>query len=393
MADVAQNRAGQYVRQPTGYRAFIPRPLPPVPPLQLSGAGQSLLSAADIALGRLDGSIEILPDADLFMYMFIRKEAVLSSRIEGTQSSLNDLLTAEAKLFGLHNRDAVSEVINHVRAVNHGIVRLRALPLSIRLIKEIHKELIQGTRGSQYQPGQIRTSQNWIGPSGCALNEAIFVPPPPHLVAENLGDLESFWHSDSDLPMLIKVALAHAQFETIHPFLDGNGRIGRLLINFLLIESEILGKPALFLSAYFLRHRDDYYRLLQAIRDRGSWEDWVEFFLQGVLEVSQQAADSARRILALREDHRRTVAATFGRSAGNGLRLLEYLYRSPVLSVNQVCRFTGIRFRSANLLIARFVEEGLLEEITGNKRNRLFQYRPYTDIFAGDGADPSEPRS
>ncbi|MYB17331.1 MAG: Fic family protein [Chloroflexi bacterium] len=383
LSSTAIGRAGRYISQPAGYRAFIPRSLPPDPPLQLDETGHSLLSEAGIALGRLDGSIQILPDADLFMYMFIRKEAVLSSQIEGTQSSLNDLLAAEAKLFGLHERDDVWEVINHVQALNHGLERLETLPLSMRLIKEIHGVLIKDVRGSQYRPGEFRTSQNWIGAAGSTINEAVFVPPPPHEMQTALGELEKFWHSMSDLPILVKVALVHAQFETIHPFLDGNGRIGRLLVTFLLIISRTLRKPALFLSEYFIRRRDEYYLRLQAVRDEGAWEEWVMFFLRGVLQVSDQAALAAAEVVALREEHRQKVTENFGRSAANGLRILELLYKFPVVNVNLVSRNTKIGFGPANLLIARFVEEGLLAEITGNKRNRLFQYKPYTDLFAG----------
>ena len=351
--------------------------------MQLDETGQSLLSEASIALGRLDGSIQTLPDADLFMYMFIRKEAVLSCQIEGTQSSLNDLLVAEAKIFGLHQRDDVWEVINHVHALNRGLERLRDLPLSVRLVREIHAELITGVRGSQYSPGEFRTSQNWIGPAGCTIEEATFVSPPPHEMQNALGDLEKFWHSDTDLPILVKVALVHAQFETIHPFLDGNGRIGRLLITFLLIVSKTLRKPALFLSAYFIQHRSEYYEHLMAIRDAGAWERWVVFFLRGVLEVSNQAAAAAADIVALREKHRRFVTETFGRSAANGMGVLELLFRIPVISVNQVSLHAEIAFGPANQLINRFVDEGILEEITGNKRNRLFRYRPYIDVFIG----------
>ena len=379
----AVGRAGRYVSQSAGYKAFIPSSLPPDPPLQLDETGQSLLSEAGIALGRLDGSIQILPDADLFMYMFIRKEAVLSSQIEGTQSSLNDLLAAEAKLYGLHERDDVWEVINHVQALNHGLARLNELPLSMRLIREIHGVLIKDVRGSRYRPGEFRTSQNWIGAAGSAINDAVFVPPPPHEMQTALGELERFWHSDPGLPILIKIALVHAQFETIHPFLDGNGRIGRLLITFLLIISQTLREPALFLSEYFIRHRSEYYARLQAVRDEGAWENWVVFFLKGVLEVSNQAAAAAAEVVRLREEHRRMVTENFGRSAANGLRVLELLYRFPVVNVNQVSENTAIGFGHANLLIARFVDEGLLVEITGQKRNRLFQYKPYTDVFLG----------
>jgi Fic family protein len=225
----APTRAGRYITQPTGYRAFMPAPLPPQPALALGGELQGLLSAADRALGRLDGSVLTLPNPDLFVFMYVRKEAVLSSQIEGTQSSLQDLLAAEAQLFEPTLPRDVDEVINYVRAMNHGLARLAELPVSVRLIREIHAELMRGVRGGRLQPGELRTSQNWIGPAGCTLNTATFVPPPHHAVPAALGDLETFLHASDDLPPLVKIALAHVQFETIHPFLDGNGRVGRLL--------------------------------------------------------------------------------------------------------------------------------------------------------------------
>ena len=258
----AADRAGRYVRQIGGYRAFLPAPLPPEPPIRLSGELQSLLSRADLALGRLDGSIQTLPNPDLFVYMYVRKEAVLSSQIEGTQSSLQDLLSAEAQIFAAERPRDVDEVVNYVRAMNHGLARLKDLPVSVRLIREIHGELLAGVRGSHLTRGELRRSQNWIGPAGCTLNEAIFVPPPPQNVPEALGALERFLHEDKRLPLLIKIGLAHAQFETIHPFLDGNGRVGRLLITFLLCENGALRKPVLYLSHYFKRHRQQYYVLL-----------------------------------------------------------------------------------------------------------------------------------
>ncbi len=255
MNDSFSYRAGRYVLQPQGYKAFIPTPLPPEPGIQIEGELQVLLSKADRALGRLDGSIQTLPHADLFVFMYVRKEAVLSSQIEGTQSSLTDLLTVEAKILSSETPKDVDEVVNYVRAMNYGLDRLKELPLSLRLITEIHQELLEGARGSHLTPGELRRSQNWIGPGGCALMEASFVPPPPHEVPQALGDLETFLHGDSPLPSLIQIGLAHAQFETIHPFLDGNGRIGRLLITFLLCQREILIKPVLYLSHYFKRHR------------------------------------------------------------------------------------------------------------------------------------------
>jgi Fic family protein len=232
----------------------------------------------------------------LFVYMYVRKEAVLSSQIEGTQSSLQDLLSAEAKILSPETPQDVSEVINYVNAMNHGLERLAALPVSVRLIREIHEKLLAGVRGSHLTPGDLRTSQNWIGPGGCTLTEASFVPPPPGEVPEALAALERFIHGDSDLPLLVKIGLAHAQFETIHPFLDGNGRVGRLLITFLLCEQKVLLKPVLYLSHYFKRYRIQYYEHLQAVRDRGAWEEWLAFFVRGVTEVSREATETARRI-------------------------------------------------------------------------------------------------
>lgn len=244
MAETHSTRAGQYLSQPSGYRAFIPSPLPPLPPLRLEGELQRLLSQADRALGRLDGSVQTLPNPDLFVFMYVRKEAVLSSQIEGTQSSLQDLLAAEANLLGAESRPRdVDEVVNYVRAMKHGLARLGELPVSIRLIREIHGELLQGVRGSHLTPGELRISQNWIGPGGCSLAEASFVPPPPEELQQALGELELFLHQQDDLPALLKIGLAHAQFETIHPFLDGNGRIGRLLITFLLTENGTSTSP------------------------------------------------------------------------------------------------------------------------------------------------------
>ena len=376
-----QDRAGSYQRQLRGYRAFIPAPLPPTPPIQISGELQRLLSEADIALGRLDGSIQILPNPDLFVLMYVRKEAVLSSQIEGTQSSLQDLLAAEAALYAPEGPKDVDEVINYVSAMNHGLRRLPELPVSVRLIREIHEKLLADVRGHHLTPGELRISQNWIGAGGCTLAEATFVPPPPELVADSLGSLEGFLHAHSDLPVLIKIGLAHAQFETIHPFLDGNGRVGRLLITFLLMSSGVLHKPVLYLSYYLKRHRARYYELLQAIRDTGDWEAWLSFFLTGVSEVSAQASDTARRILALREAHRTLIAERLGRGAGSGHRVLEHLFERPIVSVNEVRDLIGFTYAAANQLVDRMVEVGILQEITGQARNRRFRYGSYIALF------------
>ena len=381
---ITLNRAGCYMRQPTGYRAFYPAPLPPQPPVQLDRELQTLLSQADRALGRLDGSITTLPNPDLFVMMYVRKEAVLSSQIEGTQSSLQDLLAAEAKIFSDTTPRDVDEVINYVKAMNHGLKRLQQLPVSVRLIREIHAILLKNVRGRHAAPGELRRSQNWLGPGGCTLTEATFVPPPPEIIPEVLGQWEKFLHADDPLPVLIKIGLAHAQFETIHPFLDGNGRLGRLLITFLLTERGVLQKPVLYLSHYFKRHRQDYYDHLQNIRDAGDWEAWLAFFLRGIADVSNEAAQTVRRILLLREDHRLAITQKLGRAAGNGHRVLDRLFQRPVVTVKDIQNITGTTYVAANQLVKRFEELGILVEMTGYMRNRRFLYGPYIALFLDD---------
>jgi Fic family protein len=376
-----QPRAGRYVQQPAGYRAFIPAPLPPDPPVDLAGPLRALLSEADYALGRLDGAILTLPNPDLFVFMYVRKEAVLSSQIEGTQSSLQNLLAAEARLHDPNAPADVSEVVNYVRAMNRGLARLAELPVSVRLIREIHAELMRGVRGGQLTPGELRTSQNWIGPAVCTLREATFVPPPPHEVPQALSDLERFLHSDSPLPVLVQIGLAHAQFETIHPFLDGNGRLGRLLITFLLTERKRLARPVLYLSHYFKRHRAEYYDRLQAVRDTGDWEGWLAFFLRGVAEVAHQATQTVAAILRMREDYRARITERLGRAAGNGHRIMERLFDHPILTVGTVREWLGVTPAGANQLVNRLVDIGLLREITGYARNRRFRFEPYLRLF------------
>lgn len=377
-----KNRAGRHVKQIQGYKAFIPAPLPPDPPLGIDMEMQGLLSTADRALGRLDGSILTLPDPDLFVFMYVRKEAVLSSQIEGTQSSLDDLLNAEAKIFDPERPEDVDEIINYVNALNYGLRRLGELPVSVRLIREIHERLLSGVRGSERQPGELRKTQNWIGPSGATLAEATFVPPPPDDVPPALSAFEKFIHKADTFPALVKIGLSHAQFETIHPFLDGNGRMGRLLITFMLCEKEILQKPVLYLSHYFRRHRSRYYDLLQSIRDDGDWEAWIKFFLRGVSEVSRESTETARQIVSLREHHRRLVTEEFGRATSSGLKVLEKLYSFPIVTVNNVMKITGSSFPAANQLTGKFVSNGILSESTGRTRNRRFRYDSYIGLFS-----------
>ncbi|MHB1798477.1 MAG: Fic family protein [Vulcanimicrobiaceae bacterium] len=382
-------RAGSYQRQPSGYRAFIPALLPPIPPVMIQGDMQRLLSEADRALGRLDGSVHTLPNPGLFVLMYVRKEAVLSSQIEGTQSSLQDLLAAEANLFGADTRPRdVAEVVNYVAAMNHGLQRLAELPVSVRLIREIHERLMRGVRGGRLTPGELRRTQNWIGPGGCTLATASFIPPPPELVPQALGELEQFLHREDDLPALIRIGLAHAQFETIHPFLDGNGRVGRLLITFLLTERNILQRPVLYLSHYFKRYRQDYYERLQAVRDTGDWEGWLRFFLRGVAEVSAEATETARRVLALRETHRAEITHSLGRAAGNGHKVLESLFDRPIVAVNDVAALIGTTYPAANNLVSRLEQLKILVEVTGHARHRRFRYESYVRLFTDDPVEP-----
>jgi Fic family protein len=379
------SRAGKFVAQPGGFRAFMPAPLPPNPPLEIGSDLSRVLSAADLALGRLDGSTSILPNPNLFVAMYVRREAVLSSQIEGTQASLTDVLEFEA---GDHQgqgvRDA-SEVVNYIRALNFGLERVNELPLSLRLLKEIHAELMRDARGKDRDPGEFRRIQNWIGPSGVRSPVgASFVPPPPHELMRVLGELETFLH-DSTLPPLIHAGLAHAQFETIHPFLDGNGRMGRLLITFLLCRNGVLGRPLLYLSHYFKRHRAQYYDRLQAIRVDGDWEGWLEFFLTGVQDVAAEAAERARQIIALSERTKKLLASQ-GKASGNLIRTLDFLFPQPIVTVNSLSRGIGVSFPTASGIASKLVKLEVLTEETGLQRNRRFRFGPYLDLFA-DEAD------
>ena len=383
---MAANRSGTYVRQPSGYKAFIPKPLPPDPSLAIDQELLTCLSAADRALGRLDGATEVLPNPDLFIAMYVRREAVLSSQIEGTQASLVDVLEYEADAARKGLPADVKEVVNHIDAMNYGLQRLDDLPLSLRLIREIHERLLAGTRGGQRYPGEFRTTQNWIGPPGCSLREATFVAPPPSEMMDALAGLETFLHAQIDLPIPVMAGLAHAQFETIHPFVDGNGRIGRLLITFLLCQRGLLRRPLLYLSHYLRRHRDEYYSRLMAVRDQGDWEGWLKFFLRGVGEVANQATETARQILHLRETHRQFVSEKT--STTNALRFLDYLYQRPVVTAGLVGRALEVSPPTANGLVNQFFNIGLLSELTGRQRNRLFSYQPYLRLFEDSPDEP-----
>lgn len=381
----SSTRAGRYVRQPTQYRAFIPAALPPDPSLEMDPEMTSLLSRADQALGRLDGAARILPSPDLFVAMYVRREAVLSSQIEGTQSSLSDVLEFELPRRRRRLPPDVEEVVNYVRAMNYGLDRLESLPLSLRLLREIHEILLADVRGGERQPGEFRSSQNWIAPEGALISDAIFVPPPHQEMNRALGELEQFLHDDHGFPVLIHAGLVHSQFETIHPFLDGNGRIGRLLITFQLCYAKALHKPLLYLSIYLKKHRAEYYDRLMSVRHDGDWEGWIKFFLRGVCEASETATATARAIVDMRENHRELVQSSH--SSPNAPRLLDVLFESPLLDVNSAMRSLEVSYGTANSLLEQFSQIGLVREITGGQRYRVFRYDQYLALFEDGDSD------
>ncbi|WP_235641341.1 Fic family protein [[Limnothrix rosea] IAM M-220] len=358
--------------------------MPPSPEIIMDQEMWNLLSEADRALGRLDGSTDALPNPDLLVFMYVRKEALLSSQIEGTQASLMDVLEFESQTLEPSNPQDVEEVVNYIAAINYGLERIHSLPISLRLIREIHGKLMKGVRGSKLSPGEFRRSQNWIGSGGCTLNNASYVPPPPDEMHQCLTNLESFLHSSTPMPILIKVGLAHAQFETIHPFLDGNGRVGRLLVTFLLCEKGVLQRPLLYLSYYFKKYRSDYYDLLQRVRDFGDWESWLKFFLKGVAVTANEAAKTARNIVHLKETSRLLVLDEMGRKSGNAIALLETLYFKPIFTIDHAIEVTGLSYTNANKLVKALCQLDLLREITGQKRNRAFCYDPYLEVFQDD---------
>jgi len=367
-------------------RAFVPHPLPPRPPLELSPDHQRLLERATLALGRLDSITLLLPDPHIFLYGYVRREALLSSQIEGTQSSLSDLLLFELEEAPGAPLDDVVEVSNYVAALEHGVQRLaEGFPLCTRLLREMHALLLQSGRGSRREPGELRHSQNWIG--GTRPGDAHFVPPPPHRVEACMGDLERFLHdADQPYPTLVKAALAHVQLETIHPFSDGNGRLGRLLISFILHQEGLLSRPLLYLSLYFKEHRPEYYDLLDRVRREGDWERWLAFFLTGVEETAVGAVQTARRLVDLfAEDEQRVH--TLGRSAGSALRTFRALCARPLLAVREIERTTGLSYPTAAKAVEALTGLGVVSEITGRRRNRIYAYRRHLDILS-EGAEP-----
>jgi Fic family protein len=369
------------------FQAFVPDPLPPDPPLQLDQQARDLIEKANRALGRLDGITTLLPDVSLLLYFYVRKEAVLSSQIEGTQSSISDLLMHEESLAPGVPLDDVQEVSNYVAAMNHGLKRLREdnFPLSLRLIREMHKVLLSGGRGSDKTPGQFRRSQNWLG--GARPGNARFVPPPPDRVVECMGNLEKFLHDQPQCTgVLIKAALSHVQFETIHPFLDGNGRLGRLLITHILCAEGVLQQPLLYLSLFFKQHRAEYYDRLDAVRLKGDWLGWLRFFLEGVDKTAWQAADTATRILELFDEDRSRIE-TLGRKAASAHRLHELLRRHPITTIPGGAKQLKLTAPTVRSAIASLEDLGIVREITGKRRDRAYIYDRYMKIL-DEGTEP-----
>jgi len=386
----ANPRLGSHVTRTVAgeqVRAFVPPRLPIQPPIELTGQRLGSLEAANRALGRLDGIDALLPDTTLFLYMYVRKEALLSSQIEGTQSSLSDLLLYELDEMPAVPLNDVAEVSNYVRALTHGLKRIREddFPLSARLIREMHALLLAGGRGATMAPGEFRSSQNWL--AGTRPGNAAFVPPPHELVPDLMSDLERFLHDESTYtPPLLKAAIAHVQFETIHPFLDGNGRLGRLLITLSLCSDSVLPEPSLYLSLYFKRNRSTYYDLLQQVRTHGAWEAWLDFFLDGVRETGQQAHATARSLVQLFEEDRLRIES-LGRTANTGLRLHDHLKRHTFTSIRSAADALGLAYPTVRDRIGDLERLGIVAEVTGKARDRIWSYQRYVAMLA-EGTEP-----
>ena len=376
---ILPGRAGKYTISSDGVRIFHPAPLPPAPSVDMSSEMQVALSSADRALARLDGATSILPNPDLFVYAFMRQEAVLSSQIEGTQASLEDVLEFEAGGDSIQRTDDLTEIVNYLNAMRWGLDQLSKLPVSLRLIKGLHERLLAEGRGAERTPGNFRSNQNWIGPPGCTIQQATYVPPPVPEMLEALYQWELFIQKAKDIPPLIKCALAHAQFETIHPFWDGNGRLGRMIVTFLLCSEEILSSPILYLSLYFRQRRELYYQLLQATRDAGNWEDWIIFFLRGVTATSKSALDSAQKITRLHEDLRMRAPKISGSVKAQAF--IEGLFFQPYVSIKLAALMIDATYPTANTLVQQFEKAGILIPVRDVQRNRIYAFRPYIEIL------------
>ncbi|MDD3621844.1 MAG: Fic family protein [Methanofollis sp.] len=374
-------RTGTFVPQRGGYTTFIPTPLPSGD-LDFDEGLLHLLSKADTALARLDGVIQVLPNPDLFVAMYIKKEALLSSQIEGTQASLCGVLEFEADLQPEEDINEIREVVNYIKAMGHGMEKLEFSEFSVDLLNEIHRFLIQGTRGGSKKPGTIRTEQNWIGTMGTPIQDAMYVPPPPETVPELMRNLEHFIQQPDKIPLFIKASLIHAQFESIHPYIDGNGRMGRLLITFFLYYKGMLSKPLLYLSFYLKKHQQEYYQILNDVRYRGNWEKWIAFFLTGVIETSTNSVETAKKIIDLRSN---LVQVLLEKNIGGvtALKFIDVLFETPLITVSRAADALDVSRQTANTLVKKFEDAGVLVEITGNKRYKRYIFSEYLHIVQG----------
>jgi len=376
-SDFTEKAPGRPIKTAQDYWAFVPKPLPPA--LEIDWDLANTLSEADRSLSELSGVARTLPNPHLLIAPFVRREAVLSSRIEGTQAGFSDLLFFEAAPSAKPLIEDVKEVANYVSALEHGLARLKDLPVSLRLIRETHERLMHGVRGDSMTPGEFRRSQNWIGPPGCTLADAAFVPPPVAEMTQALSDFEKYLHEPPVLPPLVRLALIHYQFEAIHPFLDGNGRIGRLLITLLLCVEGLLPQPLLYLSAFFERHRQEYYRLLMAVSQSGSWTPWIVYFLRGIAEQSSDAVKRANLLLSLRQRYREKMQSA--RSSALLLQMVDDLFSTPALDVSGASKRLNVTPRAAQLNVDKLIKSGILKEATGRRRNRIFVAAEIIDII------------
>jgi Fic family protein len=373
-----KNRAGTYVQRYGGLQVFIPNPLPPDPSIEFDSKMIALLSDATLALGRLDGAAENLPNPDLFVAMYVRKEAVLSSQIEGTQASLLNVLEYEMEARRRALPSDVGEVVNYIAAMNLGLDLIKEEPLSLDLLRMIHGRLLQGVRGSEWGTGSFRDSQNWIGPKDSDIHDAVFIPPPPVDMEAALEDLEIYIRNEKETPPLVLSGLVHAQFETIHPFLDGNGRMGRLLITFLLCQRNALKRPLLYLSYYLKKNQRDYYEYLMRIREKGDWESWMRFYLRGVEEVANQATKTTQRILEMQEENRHLLQ---DKTHTNVLRLYDNLFEYPIITIPFAERILEVTYPTARFAVATLCKMGILEEDTRSTRPKIYHFSKYLDIL------------
>jgi len=379
MQKLKTDRAGYVQRQSTGYDAYIPKNLMPKGlDYTRDTEYERLLAEAHLKLGELNGITQVLPDPDLFVAFYVQKEALLSSQIEGTQSSMDEVIQVDEHT---KTMKPVDEVVNYIHAMNEGLSKIYELPFSTRLLHHMHKTLMDGVRGQEKTPGQYKTRQNWIGPEGCNLNEALFIPPPPHLVEEMMSDLEKFYHlKDSNIPNLIRAAIIHYQFETIHPYADGNGRLGRLIITLMLVEKGLIDRPLLYLSLFFKEHKQKYYDLLMDVRIKGAWEEWFKFFLRGVRHTSTEAVVTAKDILRLLNEDRARIAKEMTKSKNiNGA--YEKICRKPVFTITSLAKDLGVSYPTAQLQVDKLQKLGILVERGQKERDRIYVYERYLEIL------------